>query len=247
MMQIPEWLRVQLNEKCPYCGAPIVNNDVLTDRYCSNPQCPEHMAYKMDALAKRLGIKNFGPATARAIIERNHFTMHTQILPIWFSNEKPSFYLHEIGEICFIKGYQKKWRDICRGHSSMAEVCMSPFTHPAIKRNMVLLCCTEAMCTVKPRLQGTPVNVMLTGSFQGYSARGDFIAEMNALYGEYIQLIDVGKRKTGVRFLIKEEWTTDHEKSAIARECGIEIITPGHLRERLRAAHAYIIRGGETE
>ena len=201
---------------------------------------------KMDVLAKRLGIKNFGPATARAIIERNNFTMHTQIIPIWFPNEKPSFYLHEVGEICLIKGHQKKWREYCRGFDTMAQVCRSPFTPPDIKKQVVLLCCTEAMVNVKPRLQGIQINVMLTGSFQGYSSRKDYIAEMNAIYGDYVQLVDIGKRKTGVHFLVKEPWTTDHEKSNIARECGIPIVTPTELTERLKAAYSYIIRGGET-
>ena len=103
------------------------------------------------------------------------------------------------------------------------------------------------MCNIKPRLLGKRLNVMLSGSFDGYRSRSDFVAEMNRKYGDVVQLVDVGKRKTEVAFLIKEAHATDHEKSAIANAMGITIITPKAFNEKLEAYRSYILEGrGES-
>lgn len=86
---------------------------------------------------------------------------------------------------------------------------------------------------------------MLTGSFDGYRARADYIATMNAKYGEYIELVDIGKRKLDVDFLIKEPWTSDHEKSAIAEAYGIPVVSPAQMEELLKVYASYINRGGD--
>lgn len=243
-MVIPEWLQERINHACPYCGTELFNNDLLTDRYCPNPKCPEHMAQKVALLAKRFGVKGFGIASAREVVRIHKFVYHTQFIPYWFK-EKPALFLHEIGEICMIKGHQKKWREYCEGHDSMREVIRSPRTPASVRKHGVLLICTEAYCKVKPRLLGQKVHVMMSGSFDKYRARSEFIADMNSKFGDVIQLIDVGKRKTGVDFLVKEPHATDHEKSAIALSCGIPIISPSHLEERLQAYRAYILEGGD--
>ena len=146
-MEIAPWLEEHINKNCPYCGAPIVNNQLLTDRFCSNEKCPEHMAQKIVVLAKRLDVKNFGIASAREAVRLYKFQLHTQIIPYWFK-EKPSLYLHEVGEICLIKGHQKKWRQYCEGHDTMLQVLRSPRTPPEIRKQGVLLICTAAMCNI---------------------------------------------------------------------------------------------------
>ena len=241
-MEIPAWLNAQVLDVCPYCGSRIVNNEALTDRYCSNTRCVEHMAHKIDVLAKRFGIKNFGVATARQYIARNKFIRHTEIIPYWFDT-KPSLYLHEVGEICLIKGHQKKWREYCDGCDTMLDVLAKPSVPADVKRKTTLLICTEKLVSVKPRLLGSRVNVMLSGSFNGYRSRSMFVGEMNRKYGEVVQLVDVGKRKTDVMFLVKKSYTTDHEKSAIARERGIQIVSPAELEERIKVCYTYIIEG----
>ena len=87
---------------------------------------------------------------------------------------------------------------------------------------------------------------MLSGSFEGYRARSDYIALMNQRYGDVIELVDVGRRKTDVAYLIKEKYATDHEKSAIAMEQGISIVTPRELEEKLAAYRTYIIEGRQS-
>lgn len=241
-MEIPDWLSEHINLTCPYCGAPITNNALLTDRCCSNEKCPEHMAQKIAVLAKRFDVKNFGIASARESVRLHKFSLHTQILPYWFEN-RPSLYLHEVGEICLIKGHQKKWRQYCEGYDTMLQVVRSPRTPREVREHWVLLVCTAALCDIKPRLLGKRLNVMLSGSFDGYRSRSDFITEMNQKYGDVVQLVDVGKRKTDVAFLVKEEFATDHEKSAIANDMGIPIIAPKALNEKLAMYQAYILEG----
>ena len=238
-MEVPEWLKSYINETCPYCGALIANSPALTDRYCSNPKCPEHMAHKINVLAKRFNIKGFGIASARTMIRRYKLKTHLEAIPIWFET-KPELSLHEIGEICLIKGHQKRWREYCEGYDNMLQVAMSKRLPEDIKEQTATLLIAGNLCKVKPRLLGSRINVMLSGSFEGYRSRKDFITKMNELYGDVVQLVDVGKRKTNVDFLVKENYTSDHEKSAIAAAAGIPILSPSIMEEKLGAYYAYI-------
>lgn len=242
-MEIPGWLQENINTECPYCGTPLTNNAMLTNRCCPNPLCPEHMARKMAVLAKRFGIRNFGVAAARQMIRRHHFRLHTQILPYWFI-EKPMLYLYEVGEICLIKGHQKQWRTYCEGLDTMLQVVQSPRTPQEVRQQGGLLLCTAALCHIKPRLLGKRLNVMLSGTFDGYRSRADFVLAMNRAYGDVVEVVDVGKRKTEVAFLIKEAYATDHEKSAIARAEGIPMVTPSVFQQKLAAYQAYQRKGG---
>lgn len=241
-MVVPSWLAEKVNTTCPYCGSTISNNLALTDRYCSNEKCPEHLAQKIVVLAKRFGVKNFGIASAREAVRLYKFQLHTQIIPYWF-DKKPSLFLHEVGEICLIKGHQKKWREYCEGFDNMLQVVRCPRTPADVRKHGVLLICTAAMCDVKPGLIGKRLNVMLSGSFDGYRSRDEFVVEMNQKYGDVVQMVDIGKRKTEVAFLVKESFATDHEKSAIAAAQGIQVITPKALDEKLAAYHSYITEG----
>jgi hypothetical protein len=83
----------------------------------------------------------------------------------------------------------------------------------------------------------------MSGSFDAYRARADFVADMNRKYGNIVQLVDVGKRKTEVSYLVKENHATDHEKSAIAAANGIKIVTPTALEEILAGYSTYITGG----
>lgn len=238
-MEVPVWLQEQIMSVCPYCGAPITNNEQLTDRYCSNPNCPEHMAHKMNLLAKRFGIKGFGVATARSFIRLKNFRSHLDILRVWFP-DRPELELHELGEICFIKGHQKKWRDYCEGYSTMLELIRSGTLPSDIYPYRTLLLQASCLCKTKPRLTGSRINVMMSGSFSGYSSRSEYLREMNQQFGQVVQLVDVGKRKTDVDFLVKESYTSDHEKSVIARQSGIPVITPQGLKEKIETLYTYI-------
>lgn len=237
-IDIPNWLSESINEVCPYCGSPIVNNELLTDRYCSNKDCPEHIANKVVALAQWFGIKEWGIATARKAVVRYKLKFHTEMIPRWF-DERPNLYLYEIGEIAMIKGHSKKWRNYCEGCKNVTEVIKKPWIPQDIKDNYLLLLYTSGVCKVKKVLTGSRINVMMSGSFNQYRARADFIRSMNDMYGDVIELVDVGKRKTDVQFLVKEAHATDHEKSAIASQCGVPIVTPKDLEESIKEYATY--------
>ena len=245
-MTIPDWVNERIGTTCPYCGSPITNNDALTDRYCSNPSCPEHMAQKIVLLAKRLGVKGVGEVYARNAVCYQKFTYPTQIIPLWFEQplEVP---LWEVGEICMIKGHQIKWREYCEGCNTMEEVLANPRLPYDIRAAAPILLYTESICRVKRKLEGKTLNIMMSGSFDAYRARADFVTDMNNKYGDVVQLVDVGKRKTTVEFLVKETHATDHEKSAIAHANGIEIITPADLEQKIANYRTYIIGGEKSQ
>ena len=243
-MEIAEWLLPYINKECPYCGTPIVNNEALTDRYCPNPKCYGHMAYKIEALAKRFGVKGIGPATARDAAILHKWTYHVEAIP-WMLKEKPELYLYEVGEICMIKGHQKKWKEYCEGHQNMMQVLTDPRVPAEIREQSRLIFTATKYVKIEKNLLGRILTIMMTGSFAGYRSRNDWLLDMNNKYGDVIQLRDVGKRRTGVDYLVKEPYTSDHEKSNIAREEGISIISPHDLEERLKWYRTYIIEGGK--
>ena len=245
-MTLPEWVEEHIHPTCAYCGSPITNNETLTDRYCSNPNCPEHMAQKIVALAKRLGVKGVGEAYARNAVRYQKFRYHTQIIPLWFDSPLV-LPLWEVGELCMIKGHQSRWRSYCEGHDTMQEVLEDRCTPQAIRDAAPLLLYTESICKVKRRLEGKILTIMMSGSFDNYRSRADFVTDMNTKYGDVVQLVDVGKRKTGVEFLVKEAHATDHEKSAIAAAYGIEVITPKALEEKIVDYRTYILGGGQEQ
>lgn len=241
---IPYWLQGQITEVCTYCGSPIVNNANLTDRHCSNNQCPGHMAQKMSRLATRLGVANFGPARSLEYIRYMKPFCHTQIIQEWFPNQSLELHLWEVCELAMIKGYSKRWREICHGCTDMGQVVATPAGNLLSPYDKAVLLVTAGIIKILPPMLGEKIYVMLTGSFEGFKSRNDYITGMNSIFGDYVQLIDVGKRKTGVDFLVKEPWTTDHEKSAIAAEMGIPVISPTELMQRIQVHVAYITEKG---
>jgi hypothetical protein len=240
---IPDWLKENINKICPYCNGYIVDNDNLTQRRCVSEACPGHVAQRMDKLAKYLGVKNFGPATALSYIQANKLTSHVQIIPYIFK-EKPVLQLWEIGELSMIKGLSTRWRDICLNHSSMESFISSGHAPREVVLNKEYLKFVESYFTVKEPLSGHRINIMMSGSLDGYKTKADFVRAVNEKYGEFIQLVDIGKRKSNCHFLIREEHTTDHEKTKIAKEAGIPILSPSELIEKIEASLSYINERG---
>jgi NAD-dependent DNA ligase len=226
-MDIPSWLAQYLFITCPYCGSPITTSPNLTSRYCSNASCPGHLSHKIDKLVKQLNIKGVGPAVALNYIRHFHFTNHLQILDFVLpKSQRPSLYLHEICNLCLIKGINLKWRDITEGCKTMQDVInnnhfLSPYSE--------LLLYAESLFRIKPTLSGKRLNLMLTGSFSGYQERSALLQELNSKYGQSVCCVDVGKRKSNVHFLVKETGTVDHSKTKLATEANIPIITPREL------------------
>jgi hypothetical protein len=240
---IPEWLKSEINLTCPYCGSYITDNDKLTVRKCCNSACPGHMAQKMDKAAKLLGVKNFGPATALEYIKRYSLKSHIQIVPYLVAG-KPALHLWDIGELAMITGMSKRWRELCVKYPSMKSFAESPYAPIEVINNKDFLIYVESFFTVIKPFKGERINIMMSGSFDGYNSRSDYVRSMNAKYGDYVQLIDIGKRKSDCDFLIREKHAVDHEKTRLAKSAGIPILTPSELSEKVEAIVTYITERG---
>lgn len=236
---IPDWLRDNIMLRCPYDNYPLVDNESLTMSVCPNPLCPGHMSHKMDYVAKRLGASNFGPAAALDFIIHNHPQSHLAIVPYLSPNEKPELYLWEIGELCLIPNYRSKWQHLAGKYNSMSAFLDSPDCPSDLKEYRDFLIYNEKYFRVKKAITGRDIHVMLSGSFNGYSNRSDFVAFVNSLYGDYYRVIDIGKRKLDCDYLIKEQYTSDHSKTQIAKEYGIPIVTPSEFLDMVRKAVEY--------
>lgn len=221
-MSIPEWLKPYFKEKCS-CGAEILNSYNLTQRKCSNFYCPEHMKHRAVIMAKYLGVMNVGPATAADYLSAYHLKCHVQLIPIWFE-EPPELYLWEIGKLAFIPRLSEQWKELASDCYTFEEVLMKPRME-WLKPWLNYLNFVKKFFKVKKPLAKTTIKVMLTGSILGYSNRGNYIRALNEKYGQYFQIMDIGKRKSNCDFLIKEEFTVDHSKSALAASANIPIVT----------------------
>jgi hypothetical protein len=193
----------------------------------------------MDKVAKYLGVKQFGPATALESIRMYDLKSHVQIVPFLFK-EKPALQLWEIGELAMLKGLAKKWRDLCLNYSSMESFIASGSAPPEIAENLEYLKYVESFFTVKAPLGGVRVNIMMSGSLDGYRTKADFVRDVNSKYGHVVQLVDIGKRKSDCQYLVREKHTTDHEKTRMAQSAGIQIVSPAELIEKIEGIVTYI-------
>ena len=222
---IPIWLDQHLKKTCA-CGYPIGNNTNLTVRRCLNPCCPYHMAQRVADLAKIMGVKGVGPAKALELVKNNGFKSHLEAIPIWF-DEKPEKYLHEIASLCMIDGMDKELKKYCDGYASFTHMFMNEDKLPmSIRVHKTIFLDAEQYFKIKPPLSKHVINIMITGEIYGMPSRTAFVNGLNDTYGQYFQIVDVGVRKTNVMCLIREKDTPYHNKTRIAEERNIPIVTP---------------------
>lgn len=241
-MDIPYWLLPHIPTKC-VCGGDIINNDELTHRVCSNPKCYKHMSYKVEALAKYFGIKGMGPASADELIAAHRLSNHLEALP-YLLHDKPHVHLWEVAHLLMIEGHDKDMKPFCEGYQSFEAVFASeqvfPIWFKVLKDKLIN---AQKYFIIKAPLSKVVLNVMMTGEVKGYSSRGLFLQHLNNKYGSIVQLQDVGVRKTNVFCLIKEETAAYHNKTKIAQERGIKIVTPKQLEETLETYVKQLIGG----
>lgn len=230
-LDLPEWVKQNMQMTCPYCGSFILDNSdtgSTTARWCANPVCPGHMKYKMAFVAKYFGISNFGVETAYSYIKGNNCQCHLDILKKWFPDDKPLVSLSEVAILACIEGYSETQarQELNKYGSFESYFANLAAANPILRKNYEYLMKCQSYFAIKPALSSRIMRVMGTGSFHGFSNRDEFFSKVNAAYGNMIQVIQTGKRKTGVSYLIKEHDAVDHSKSQIAREEGIPIVTP---------------------
>ena len=234
-MEIPDWLSSRISTHCK-CGALIYNNEALTVRKCWNGQCPYHMAEKISDLAKYFHVKGVGPATALEYITTYNLKSHLAVIPYWFKDKKPRVSLYEVAKLAMIMGHDKDMYEFCNGHRSFEEVYSTEKNLPIwfIMYKDTLME-AETYFDIKPPLSKVCLNVMMTGEVKGYPSRAMFISHLNDNYGQYVQVVDVGFRKTNVHALIKEETAAYHRKTQVAEERGIKIVTPASFEAGILA------------
>ena len=225
---IPDWAFEEMSKQCPYCGGYIAQNENLTARWCVNPKCPRHMAYRLDDLAKHFGIKGIGPETAYTLIKERKFQSHFEIMKYWYPAEKPIAHLYDIVGLAAIDGYglTQAQRDLANYASFEEYFATASHVQPLLLANKEMLIDAQKYFTLLPPLSADYINVMATGSFDGYRSRDQYFQIVNILFGDRLHIINCGKRKTEVSFLIKEPHADDREKSRIAAERGIPVVTP---------------------
>lgn len=242
---LPQWVKENMQDLCPYCGCHIADNSdtgATTARWCLNPACPGHMMYKAEVLAKFFQITGFGARTALSVIRTHHFKSHIDFIPYWFKEKKPYVSLPDVAVLCCIENYGRPSAEKELGHyMSFTDYFNTPIIHnPILVEHKDELLYAEQFFSLKPPVSAIQMNVMGTGSFHGYSSRDEFFRLINEAYGMYIHVVQKGKCKTGISYLIKEADAIDHSKSQIARECGIPIVTPSEFISIIASKCPYI-------
>lgn len=242
---LPDWVKSNMLQTCTYCGSFIVDNSdtgVTTSRWCANPKCPGHMQHKAKELANFFGIKGFGPRTALGTIRTMKFTSHFDFVPYWFKEKKPYVTLAEVAVLACIEGYGAPSANKELGHyfNFTDYFNRARPINPLLLAHKDELLYAENLFELKPPVSQLKLYVMGTGSFHGYSSRDEFFRLINDAYGSYINVIQTGKRKTGISYLIKERDAVDHSKSRIAAECGIPVVTPTEFISIIASKCSYI-------
>lgn len=231
---LPEWAKANMKMTCTYCGGLIVDNSDTgrtTARWCGNPKCPGHMSYKINELAKFFKVKGVGPKWAEKYIANEKPGFFMDVIPYWFKDKKPYLPLAEIAALACIEGYGiVQARQDLNCYNSFEEYFNTEYEPNKIllEYKKVLIECQKYF-EIAPGLSKNIMRVMATGPFKNYKSRDDFFTLVNQGYGHVLQVIQTGKRKTGVSYLIKEKDSAASDKYNIAVERGIPIVTPSEF------------------
>lgn len=236
---LPDYLKEGLNSHCQYCGYEMENyyNDDYrcTNRRCSNPLCSGAMAAKGAFMLKLLGYKGAGFASCLKAIEEHALKSHVRLLRVL--TDTPTISLQEYLRIHCFPGVDSEWEKICQTLSlyNLDELFERyDGKHKQLLEDNKELLYSNLDCvklTERPKGFTTqaPVkylNIMITGTPNGFDNKDHFINTMNAaLHGKIVILHQKTKRMTGVDFLIREPGSTTRGKYDAALRGGIPIVT----------------------
>lgn len=230
---IPDWLHPHMKYFCD-CGGvfcddgPYDYNGVmkLTQRWCSNPYCPHHMAEKVDALAKYFKVDCVGPKTAYYDILTHKMKNHLEILGIWF-REKPEVYLYQAAELSYVYGVNSKWKEWLGGYNSYDSYLSNERYIPDVILDNIdyLRECTKYFKIKSATLNKTVIKIMITGSVHGFNSRGDFLDALNTEYKDYFRVEDNKRTVRDTICLVKEQESVDYSKTQIALNNNIPIVS----------------------
>lgn len=239
---LPDWVMENITLDCPYCGSLILDNSdtgVTTSRWCANPKCPGHMQYKVVELADFFKIKGIGPATARSMIKLNHFDTHLDAIPKWFGDKKPTVRLSDVAILACLEGYGATQATQELNHyanfTEYFNTCRD--INPILMNHKEECLKAESYFQLLPPISRKQMWVMATGSFHGYRNRDEFFKGVNALYGQYVNVIQKGNSYHNISYLIKERDAADRSKSAKAAKHGIPVVTPDEFLMMLQTTY----------
>ena len=221
--RIPEEFSSHILRECPVCKVPIYRNWNLTRAKCINPSCPIHGGYRLDYVAKKLGLTGVGHKTGENIMIDRNLSNHMEVLQYILNDYKPLVHLWEIADMCCIEGMSKTLEEIFTGFTDFESYFAIRRNLDGMERYKDILCESEKYFRIKEPLSKVVINVMLHGSIPGYANRNMFIQKCNDVAGKYVRVKDIGKRIRDVTCLITENKYDTNDKVVLAKNNGIPI------------------------
>lgn len=247
---IPEWLKPHMRTLCK-CGSYIVDDGPvgydgvmkLTQRWCTNPTCPYHMGKRIEELAKYFKVEMVGEVTALNMAKTYKMKNHLEALKFWF-NKKPEVHLYEVGKLAFIYGLRGKCEEVLSGYTSFEQYfnCSNNIPDELWCNKEYLLECSKYFNIKQKALPSGVLNIMVTGSIRNFRSRGQFIETLNDTYSPHFRIHDNKKTVRNTFCLVKEDESTDFEKTGIALANGIPIMNSAEfiaLLEQLKGELDY--------
>lgn len=240
---LPSWLKDNLVSNCGTCGSPIENfynkENRCTARRCSNPICPSTLAARIVALVPMLGWTGIGPETAMTMVISNKLTNHMQAIPL-VEKELPEVPITKFLKMCLIQGMQDKWDSVGNDYESVEQFIETyrGYYSDLVKLNKDYLLECSKYVRIKQNKGATfkydavlTGNVMITGSIDGFPSKEDYLLGLAAITEGMARFTLVGKRKTNVMALIKEEGSDFSGKYQVAVENNIPIYTSAEFTQ----------------
>lgn len=190
-------------KECPYDGAPILRNLELTVTKCMHPECRGHMKFRADDMLKYLGVKGIGPETCLTYIKSKGLSNHFQIIPLVFGDNKPSLHLWEVAMFCYVPGISTGWEEVLAGYGNFREFFINSPQANYYSPYRSKLEEAEKYFHIKLPLARRKIDVMITGSINGFSPRDAFIDACNAIVGSLIRIKKSGQKQSA-NYLICE-------------------------------------------
>ena len=237
---IPDWLKENLETKCPYCGSEYQvgfspNGLRVTKHFCPNPKCPATIAMKMSHMWTILKVPNIKFKRSLDLVRTHHLTNHLDAIPL-IVESKPVISPAVFMRLNCIPGIDSAWDSICKDKTSIKDILESYEVRGKLTEEdkEEILRCTELFDIRFPEKQKheceITIAIMITGGVNGFSNREDFPRAINSYYEGRVNCIYYkSKRCTNVSALIKEEGSPTTGKVRTAVEHGIPILTPGQL------------------
>lgn len=234
---IPDWLKKNLEENCPFCDSPYhvgysPNGLRVTRHYCPNRECPATLAMKMVFMWNILKVDGIKYGRSMELIKRYKIKKHIEAIKYVF-DEKPTVDIVTFMRLQCINGIDNSWGSLIGESQSLEEVLDSFNVRTKLTQQDIIDIkeAAEYFNIVFPeKKQFDPVmsiRIMMTGDIMGLPDRNLFVQALNQKYNGLLRIeATTGVRKTGVYALVKEDNYTGTQKVRIAQEYGIRIFNP---------------------